>query len=88
MQPYFIGQRKLLNGGRERASVSTSDMLHDIKIDASSYAMVKVDMVHENSKHLNLEVSSDDTTLTLRDVVTRRVRWRRTSIDVAPLVSL
>jgi hypothetical protein len=32
-----------------------------------------VDMVHENTKNLNLEVAPDDTTLTLRDAVTRRV---------------
>jgi hypothetical protein len=48
-------------------------MLDDIEIDVSSYAVVKVDMVHENSKDLKLEVPPDDTTLTIRDVVTRRV---------------
>jgi hypothetical protein len=41
-----------------------------------------VDMVHENVKNLNLEAAPDDTTLTLRDAVTRRVQWRKTSIDV------
>jgi hypothetical protein len=40
-------------------------MLDDVKIDASSYVVVKVDMVHENSKNLKLEVPSDDTVLTL-----------------------
>jgi hypothetical protein len=48
-------------------------MLDDIEIDASSYDVVKVDMVHENLKDLKLEMPADDTTLTLRDVVTRRV---------------
>jgi hypothetical protein len=57
-------------------------MLDDIEIDTSSYAMVKVDMVHENSKDLKMEVPPDDTTLTMRDAVTRRVHWRQTSIDV------
>jgi translation initiation factor 2 alpha subunit (eIF-2alpha) len=57
-------------------------MLDDVQIYASSYAMVKVDMVHENSKYLKLEVPPDDTMLTLWDVVTRRVQWRMTSIDV------
>jgi hypothetical protein len=48
-------------------------MLDDIENDVSSYAVVKVDMVHENSKDLKVEVPPDDTTLTMRDVVTRRV---------------
>jgi hypothetical protein len=30
-------------------------ILNDVDIDVSSYAMVKVDMVHENSKDLKLE---------------------------------
>jgi hypothetical protein len=59
-------------------------ILGDVQIDASSYAMVKVDMVHENLKDLKLKMPPDDTTLTMRDVVTRRVQWRRTSIDVDP----
>jgi hypothetical protein len=59
-------------------------MLDDVKIDVSSYAMVKVDMVHENLKDLKLEVPPDDTTLTMRDAITRRVNWRWTSIDVDP----
>jgi hypothetical protein len=48
-------------------------MLDDIQIDTSSYVVVKVDMVHENSKTLKLEVLPDDTTLTTRDAITRRV---------------
>jgi hypothetical protein len=59
-------------------------LLDNVKIDASSYVVVKVDMVHENLKDLKLEVSLDDTTLTMRDAVTRRVEWRWTSIDVDP----
>jgi hypothetical protein len=30
-------------------------ILNDVDIDVSSYAMVKVDMVHKNSKDLKLE---------------------------------
>jgi hypothetical protein len=62
-------------------------MLDDVEIDASSYAMVKVDMVHKNLKDLKLEVPLDDMTLTLHDAVTRRVQWRMTSIDVDPSVA-
>jgi hypothetical protein len=40
-------------------------ILDDVEIDVSSYAVVKVDMVHENSKDLMLEVPPDDTTLTM-----------------------
>jgi hypothetical protein len=58
--------------------------LDDVPIDRISFVVVKVDMVHENTKNLNLEVAPDDTTLTLRDAMTRRVQWRRTSIDVDP----
>jgi hypothetical protein len=58
--------------------------LDDVPIDSVRFAMVKVDMVHENVKNLNLEVPPDDTTLTLWDAVTRRIQWRRTSIDVDP----
>jgi hypothetical protein len=47
--------------------------LDDFMLDSVSFAMVKVDMVHENTKNLNLEVAPDDTTLTLWDAVTRRV---------------
>jgi hypothetical protein len=57
-------------------------LLDDIQIDASAYPVDKVDMVHENVKNMKLEVPPDDTTLTLRDAITRRVQWRRTSIDV------
>jgi hypothetical protein len=57
--------------------------LDDVPIDNVSFAVVKVDMVHNNAKNLNLELPPDDTTLTLRDAVTRRVQWR-TSIDVDP----
>jgi hypothetical protein len=57
-------------------------MLDDVQIDISSYAVVKVDMVHDNLKELKLKVSLDNTTLTMWDAVTRRVQWRRTSIDV------
>jgi hypothetical protein len=42
--------------------------LDDVPIDSVSFAMVKVDMVHEN--------------------VTRRIQWRRTSIDVDPAAIL
>jgi hypothetical protein len=66
---------------------SCQAMIDDIEINASSHAVVKVDMVHENSKDLKLEVPPDNTTLTLRDAVTRRVQWRRTFIDVNPSIS-
>jgi hypothetical protein len=59
-------------------------MLDDVQIDTSSYAVVKVDMVHENSKDLKLEVPPNDTTLTMRDAVVRRVQWRWTSIVIDP----
>jgi hypothetical protein len=59
-------------------------LLDDVQIDASAYVVVKVDMVHENVKNLKLEVPPDDTTLTLQDAITRRVQWRRTSIDIDP----
>jgi hypothetical protein len=48
-------------------------MLDDIKINTSSYVVVKVDMVNENLIDLKLEVPPDDTMLTMRDAVTRRV---------------
>jgi hypothetical protein len=32
-----------------------------------------VDMVHENLKDLKLEVPPEDTTLTMQDIITRRV---------------
>jgi hypothetical protein len=59
-------------------------MLDDIEINVSSYAVVNVDMVLENSKDLKLEVSPDDMMLTMQDTVTRRVQWRRISIYVDP----
>jgi hypothetical protein len=45
-------------------------MLDDVEIDTSSYVVVKVNMVHENSKDLKVEVPPDDTTLTMWDAVT------------------
>jgi hypothetical protein len=48
-------------------------MLDDIQIDTSSYVVVKVDMVHDNSNDLKLQVPLDDTRLTLWDAVTRSV---------------
>jgi hypothetical protein len=48
-------------------------MLHDVQIDASSYAVVKVDMEHNNSKDLKLEVPPDEMTLTMWDAIIRRV---------------
>jgi hypothetical protein len=48
-------------------------MLNDIEIDISSYVVANVDMVHENSKDLKLEVPPDDMMLTMQDAVTRRV---------------
>jgi hypothetical protein len=58
--------------------------LDGVPIDSVSFIVVKVDKVHENTKNLNSEVPPDDITLTLRDAVTRRVQWSRTSIDVDP----
>jgi hypothetical protein len=49
-------------------------VLDDIQINTSSYVVVKVDMVHQNSKDLQLEVPPDDMTLTIGDAVTRRVQ--------------
>jgi hypothetical protein len=48
-------------------------LVNDAQIDASAYAVVKVDMVHENMKNMKLEVPPVDTTLTLWDAITRRV---------------
>jgi hypothetical protein len=59
-------------------------MLDDVQIDTSSYAVVKVDMVHDNSKDLKLEVPTDDTTLTMWDAVSRRIQWRWTSVVIDP----
>jgi hypothetical protein len=60
-------------------------MLDDVQIDTSSYAVVKVDMVHDNLKDLKLEVPPNDMTLAMQDAITRRVQWRQTSIDIDPL---
>jgi hypothetical protein len=57
-------------------------MLNDVQIDTSSYVVVKVDMVHDNSKDLKLKVPLDDTTLTMQDAIARRVQWRWTTIDI------
>jgi hypothetical protein len=46
-------------------------MLDTIEIDTLTYVVVKVDIVHENSKDMKLEVPLDDTTLTMRDAVAR-----------------
>jgi hypothetical protein len=51
-------------------------MLDDVQIDTSSYAVVKVDMVHDNLKDRKLKVPPDDMTLTMQDVVAKRVQWR------------
>jgi hypothetical protein len=59
-------------------------MLDDAPIGISSYVVVKVDMVYDNSKDLKLKVPLDDTTLTMWDAVTRRVQWRQTYIDIDP----
>jgi hypothetical protein len=59
-------------------------MLGDVQINTSSYVVVKVDMVHDNSKDLKLKIPPNDTTLTMRDAVTKRVQWRWTSIDIDP----
>jgi hypothetical protein len=44
-------------------------MLDEVEIDTSSYIVVKVDMVYDNSKDLKLKVSPDDTTLTMQGSV-------------------
>jgi hypothetical protein len=78
MQTYVIGRRKLLNGGRKRARRGLvypgQTMLDDIQIDTSSYAVVKVDMVHDNSKDLKLEVPPNNMTLTMWDAAAKRVQ--------------
>jgi hypothetical protein len=51
-------------------------MLDDVQIDTSSYAVVKVDMVHDNLKDLKLEMPPHNPTLTMQDAVHRRVQWR------------
>jgi hypothetical protein len=59
-------------------------ILHDVQINTSSYVVVKMDMVHDNLKNVKLKVPPDDTTLNMWDAITRRVQWRRTSIDIDP----
>jgi hypothetical protein len=59
-------------------------MLGDIQIDTSSYDVVKVDMIHDNLKNLKVKVPPYGTTLTIRDAVTKRIQWRRTSINIDP----
>jgi hypothetical protein len=49
-------------------------LLDDVQIDPSAYVVVKVDMVHENSKKLKLEVPPDDMSLTLQGAITKRVQ--------------
>jgi hypothetical protein len=51
-------------------------MLDDVQIDTSSYTVVNVDMVHDNSKDMKLKVPPDDTTLTMRHAIARRIQWR------------
>jgi hypothetical protein len=84
MQPYVIGRRKLSNGVRRGLVYPCQTMLDDVQIDTSSYIVVKVDMVHDNSKDLKLKVPPNDTPLTMRDAVARRVQWRQTSIVIDP----
>jgi hypothetical protein len=55
---------------------SHQTLLDDVQINALVYVVVKVVMVHENVKNMNLEVPPNDTMLTLRDGITRRVQWR------------
>jgi hypothetical protein len=57
-------------------------MVNDVQIETSSYAAVKVDMVHDNSTNLKLKVLPDDIMLTMRDAVARRDQWRWTTIDI------
>jgi hypothetical protein len=59
-------------------------ILDDVQINTSSYVVVKMDMVHDNLKNVKLKVPPDDTTLNMWDAITRRVQWRRTSIDIDP----
>jgi hypothetical protein len=50
MQPCFKDRRKFSNGGWERTSLPCQTMLDDVQIDVSSYVVVKVDIVHVNSR--------------------------------------
>jgi hypothetical protein len=80
----------LLVGGSFRMEVRRGlvypchTMLNNVQIDTSSYAVVKVDMVHGNSKDLKLKIPPDDMMLTMRDALTRRIQWRWISIDINP----
>jgi hypothetical protein len=58
---------------RKRLVYPHQTMLDDVEINASSYAVLKVDMAHENSEDLKLEVPLDDAMMTMRDAVTRRI---------------
>jgi hypothetical protein len=58
---------------RRRLVYLGQTMLDDVQINTSSYAVVKVDMVHDNSKDLKLKVPPSDTGLTMREAVARRV---------------
>jgi hypothetical protein len=58
---------------RKRLVYPHQTMLDDVEIDVSSYAVLKVDMEHENSEDLKLEVPLDDAMMTMRDAVTRRI---------------
>jgi hypothetical protein len=69
----------------KKGIVHPHQTLHNgVQINTSTYAMVKLDTVHENMKNMKLEVPPDDTMLTQWDAITRRIQWRRTSIDVDP----
>ena len=42
------------------------------------FAVVRIDVVHENSMDVQLEVQPDDLTRTLRDSQYTQLQWRRT----------
>jgi hypothetical protein len=46
--------------------------------------VVKIDLLHEFTKDIKLDVPPDDMTTTLRDAVARRVQWQRAGIDIDP----
>jgi hypothetical protein len=79
----MVGGNFQMEVGRELV-YPCQTMLDDVQIDTLSYVVVKVDMVHNNSKDLKLKVPPDDTTLTIRHAIARTVQWRRTSIDFDP----
>jgi hypothetical protein len=58
---------------RKRLVYPHQTMLDDVEIDVSSYSVLKVDMAHENSEDLKLEVPLDDAMMTMQDAVTRRI---------------